>query len=261
MSDVLILTIAVFLGAVVSGFAGFAFSAVAGAVLLHVFEPLLAIPLMMSCSVISQFATLVALRRFIRWRELTWLLIGGAAGIPIALYVLMRMDPGLFRTAFGVFLASYSAYLLFKPGSALLQKLRGRTTQCAVGFAGGLVGGLTAMPGALPAIWCELRGSTKEQQRGLVQPFIFAMQVFALGLLLLQPAGFHQGLSQNLLIAMPALAAGTFVGMLLFGKLNDKAFRACVLALLLISGCGMIDWQVVLPLASYATPIAASITP
>src|SRR3984893_11723822 len=35
-----------------------------------------------------------------------------------------------------------------------------------VGFAGGLVGGLTAMPGSLPIIWCDLRGVSKEHQRG-----------------------------------------------------------------------------------------------
>lgn len=41
------------------------------------------------------------------------------------------------------------------------------------------------MPGALPAIWCDVRGIAKERQRGLVQPFILGMQTFAM--LILSP--------------------------------------------------------------------------
>ena len=60
---------AVFLGGIVSGFAGFAFSAVAGAILLHVLAPILAVPLMMSCTIVSQMTTLAIFRRFVDWRE------------------------------------------------------------------------------------------------------------------------------------------------------------------------------------------------
>jgi len=57
MSDTavyLVLSGAVFAGAIVSGLAGFAFSAVAGAFLLHVFPPTEALPLMVVCIIIVQ---------------------------------------------------------------------------------------------------------------------------------------------------------------------------------------------------------------
>ena len=44
-AEIAALWTAVFLGGVVSGFSGFAFSAAAGAILLHVFEPMAAVPL------------------------------------------------------------------------------------------------------------------------------------------------------------------------------------------------------------------------
>ena len=50
----LLLTTGLFAGALVSGFAGFAFSAVAGAFLLHIIPPLEAVPLMMACSILVQ---------------------------------------------------------------------------------------------------------------------------------------------------------------------------------------------------------------
>jgi uncharacterized membrane protein YfcA len=68
---------AAFLGGIVSGFAGFAFSAVAGAILLHVLAPILAIPLMMSCTIVSQAATLAVFRRFVDWREALPMIVEG----------------------------------------------------------------------------------------------------------------------------------------------------------------------------------------
>ena len=104
-----------------------------------------------------------------------------------------------------------------------------------VGFGGGLIGGLTAMPGALPAIWCDIHGLPKSQQRGLVQPYIGIMQLFALALMLA-----HHNISSKVLIdfgiSLPALAAGTAGGIFLFGRINELAFKRIVLGLLLFSG-------------------------
>jgi uncharacterized protein len=240
--EYLALGIAVFLGGIVCGFAGFAFSAVAGAILLHFLEPLLAIPLMMLCSIASQMTSLTVLRRSIAWRETVPLLIGGAAGVPIALYLLTLMDAHVVRAAFGVFLVSYAIYMFARPTAAIIENVGGPLTHSAIGFAAGLVGGLTAMPGALPAIWCDLRGLPKERQRGLVQPFILGTQVFAIVLLMCVPGAVHRDLFNNVLLALPALAAGTFIGLLLFGKIDERTFRYSVLLLLLISGCLMIPW-------------------
>jgi hypothetical protein len=63
-----LLSVAVFFCAFVSGLAGFALSAAAGAILLHMFKPLEAVPLMMACSVGVQAANLWALRESIRWK-------------------------------------------------------------------------------------------------------------------------------------------------------------------------------------------------
>ena len=55
----LILSVAAFAGAVVSGATGFVFSAAAGAILLHVMKPIEAVPLMMVCSLGVQGALAV----------------------------------------------------------------------------------------------------------------------------------------------------------------------------------------------------------
>jgi uncharacterized membrane protein YfcA len=273
---VLVLGLGAFLGAIVQGLAGFAFSAVAGAVLLHVMPPTEAVPLMMACSIAVQLATLVALRRTMRWRGSAVLIAGGAAGVLPALYLLHHVDTWSFRVGFGLFVASYAAYMFLrscvsrasalatlralvpsKPTHALvspaLPASRPRLfawrpweseplkqwSDAMLGFASGFVGGLTAMPGALPAIWCDLTGLSKDQQRGLVQPFIMTMQCIAL-LVLLSRRDIPLHVMTKMLITLPALALGSALGIFLFARVDDVAFKRVVLVTLFVAGLGLV---------------------
>ncbi len=230
----LLLSIAVFSGAFVSGLAGFAFSAVAGGVLLHVLQPLEAVPLMMACSVGVQVANLWTLRRTIQWKQSLILVLGGLLGVPIAVWLLHATDARTFREGFGFAVAVYAGYMLFRPGLTYLQQMsQGRNA--LVGFGGGLIGGLTAMPGALPTIWCDLHGVPKDLQRGMVQPFIAAMQLFALALMLMR-GDLSSKVLLDLALSVPALLAGSALGIVAFRHVNDATFRRIVLVILLGSG-------------------------
>lgn len=234
-----LVTVGVFAGALVSGFAGFAFSAVAGAFLLHVMPPIEAVPLMMACSIMVQGAGLVILRNSMRWRGSLGYIAGGALGIPPAIYLLHHIDTWTFRVGFGTFLAAYAAYMLCRPTVAYLRDVQSRLRDAAVGFAGGVIGGLTAMPGALPTIWCDLRGLAKDHQRGLVQPFIAVMQCAALALLA-SAGGFSSRVLVNLVITLPALIAGTALGVILFGRVDQASFRRITLVILFAGGIALL---------------------
>src|SRR5258707_524024 len=115
MSSFFLLSAAVFLGAFVSGFAGFAFSAVAGGIFLHTLVPTEAVPLMMACSVGVQATNLWALRSEIQWKQSLVLVLGGILGVPIAVWLLQTTDARLFREVFGALVALYAAYMLLRP--------------------------------------------------------------------------------------------------------------------------------------------------
>ena len=231
----LIVGAGVFAGAFVSGLMGFAFSAVAGAVLLHVLPPTEAVPLMMACSIVTQAVSLYALHGTVKWRGRPVLIAGGVIGVLPALYLLRHVDAHIFRIGFGSFLIAYAVYMLLRPAAAVWREAPGRLRQAAVGFGGGFIGGLTAMPGALPVIWCDLRGMPKDQQRGFVQPYITAMQVFALALMFTRNSFSSQALI-NLTISLPALAAGAALGVVMFRRVNDALFRSVVLVVLAFAG-------------------------
>src|SRR6478735_3694493 len=234
----MLLSVAVFAGAFVSGLSGFAFSAVAGAILLRVFQPLEAVPLMMACSIGVQATNLWALRRSIRWEGSLLLIVGGLIGVPIAVSLLQSTDTHLLRRGFGIIVALYAAYMLLRPTLVTAGAAVGRHWVALIGFGGGLVGGLTAMPGAIPTIWCDMRGLPKSDQRGLVQPFIAIMQVLALALLL-ERQSLSSRLVIDLAVSLPALLAGSALGIVAFRNINEVGFRRTILVLLLISGASL----------------------
>jgi hypothetical protein len=235
----LLLGTAVFAGAFVSGMAGFAFSAVAGAILLHVFQPSEAVPLMMACSVGVQTSTLLTLRHQMRWKESLFLIAGGLLALPIAVFLLQSADTRSLQIAFGGLITAYAAYALFRPALGHVPAIHHQSRSLLIGFGGGLIGGLTAMPGALPTIWCDMHGMPKDQQRGLVQPFIAAMQVSAL-LLMLSRHELPSNILIDLAVSVPPLAAGTMLGILMFRRINEAAFRRIILIMLLISGLSLV---------------------
>jgi uncharacterized membrane protein YfcA len=234
-----LLSAAVFGGAFVAGLAGFAFSAVAGAILLQIFEPIEAVPLMMACSVGVQATNLWALRHSIEWRHSLAMMAGGIFGIPISIYLLHAVDTRTFREGFGVVVALYSGYMLFRPSLSCLSQMESRTRNALIGFGGGLVGGLTAMPGAIPTIWCDMHGLPKSRQRGVVQPFIATMQVCALALMFAR-----HDLSSSVLIdfaiGLPALIMGSLLGILAYRYIDETNFRRIILGILFFSGVSLI---------------------
>lgn len=229
---------AVFLGAFVSRLEGFAFSAVAGAILLHARLPLEAVPLMMACSVSLQSTDLWSLGKEVRWKQGLVLVLGGLLGVPMAVCLLQTTDARTFRELFGVATALYAGYMLFRPSLAGL-RLINDGGDALVGFGAGPVGGLAAAPGPLPTMWYDVHGVPKTRQknpqRGLVQPFIAAMQISTLALLLV-----HHDLSSkvffDLLLSVPALVTGSVLGIVAFRTLSEEIFRRVILSILMVAG-------------------------
>jgi len=83
-------------------------------------------------------------------------------------------------------------------------------------------------------IWAQLLGWSKETIRGVCQPFIFLAQLTSLALL----GGIAIDRATIVMFAaiVPALLAGTWVGWLIYGRLDERRFRQVLATLLALSG-------------------------
>ena len=223
----------VFAGAIAAGLAGFAFSAISGAVLFHWIPPIEAVPLLLACSITTQMLSIANLWHTMRWRGCLPYLAGGFIGIPVGARLLEAFSAHAFAAGFGVFLVCYSTYMLLRP--RLMISGGGRYAEIAAGFAGGITGGATGFPGAVPTIWCNMRGLSKDEQRGIVQPFILLMQIATL--IYFSKIGILASSTwTSYFWCAPVVVLGTWLGLQLFKRIDDGKFRRLVLLFLLVSG-------------------------
>jgi uncharacterized protein len=230
----------VFGAAALSSIAGFAFSALCGALLFHVMAPVSAVQLMIVCSIAMQASSVVALRNSIDWSLLRRFLLGGIIGLPFGVYLLLHLEAGVYSPILGGFLIAYGAYMLIRPVAAV--RWRSPWLDLSAGFLGGITGGFAGFPGAFVTIWCALKGDAKDRQRGIYQPYILIMQVLALAAISWAASGprslaLSQGLSP--LFYLPAALLGTWCGLGWYSRLSDAQFRKIINLLLIASGIAL----------------------
>jgi len=225
-------------GGFVSGLAGFGTAMMALAIWLHVLAPSLAVPLVLICSVIAQTSTLPSM-----WKSfdlsLVWpFLIGGLVGVPLGTMMIAHADPNVFRVSVGVLLLIFPT-ALFLNRKPIAFKLGGKVADGAIGFAGGILGGLAGLSGPLPILWANLRGWDKHQRRGIFQ--IFNWTVLATALVLQVSSGLvARQVVWLALIAFPGTLIGAWLGARLYHILSDKRFADIVLGLLFLSGVSLV---------------------
>src|SRR5262249_4450643 len=241
MAPVAIALVAVLAAATVSSIAGFAFSAVCGAMLFHLMDsPVAAVQAMIVCSIAIQLFGVVALWRTIDCRSLPVFLAGGVLGMPAGVYLLLHLHTGVYRNLIGGLLIVYGGYLLLAPPLPSLRT--GSFADACAGFLGGLTGGLAGFPGAFVTIWCGLKGWDKTRQRGVYQPFILAMQPLTLiAIHVMRPSSTAMApLDWKTLAFVPAALLGAWFGLRIFKRLTDRQFNVAVHVLLILSGIGLV---------------------
>lgn len=229
---------ATFLGSFVAGLAGFAFGLVAAAIWLHILTPLQTATLIVVYGLIVQGYAVWKLRHALDLRRLLPLLIGSQIGIPIGIELLRWLPASGMRASIGVLLVAFSLYSLLKPALRPMAHA-GNVADGSAGIVSGIVGGATGLAGIVPTVWASMRGWTKDEQRAVFQPV--AVATFAGCVLWLGGTGsLDRNIGRLLAIGLPALLAGNWLGLKLYGHLDEAAFRKIVLGLLLVAGLALL---------------------
>ncbi len=237
IAELVVFLLAAFVAALVAGVSGFAFTLIAAAVWLHVLTPLQTATLSVSYALLVQSYGAWKMRHAWNWSRIWPFLAGGAIGVPIGVYVLHWASPSHVRIGVGIFLVLYAAYSLARPAVAVAHG--GRAADAGVGVLSGILGAMTGFAGILIVIWSGLRGWPRDVQRGVFQPASVAMLVMCI-LAFGVTGSFARDTVWLFLLGLPALAAGTWTGFKLYGRLEEAAFRRIVLVLLLLSGLPLI---------------------
>ena len=225
-------------GGFVSGLAGFGTALMALGIWLYVLPPSLAVPLVLVCSVVAQSSTFPSM-----WKSfdlsLVWpFLIGGIAGVPLGTMLVAHADPNVFKLTIGVFLLVFPIALHFNRNLPAL-RFGGKLADGAIGFAGGILGGLAGLSGPLPILWASLRRWGKDERRGVFQTFNWTVLATALCLQAISGlVGMH--VLWLALLAFPGTILGAWLGARVYHAMSEQNFGTVVLGLLFLSGAGLV---------------------
>jgi len=168
-----------------------------------------------------------------RWRTILPFILGGAAGVAAGTALQRSTRPSC---------DSASACCWCSTAPTASPGRRSRRARAALppmwesGMANGLIGGLTGLGGIAVAIWGQIRVGSKNAQRAVFQPVMFAtflMSAISLGFVDACTAG-------TMKLYALALIAGIGCGFWLYGRIDDAAFRRMILVLLLASGLSLV---------------------
>ena len=230
-------SIVIFIAASVSSTVGFAFSAIAAAMIFHfVSDTIEAVQIMMVASIGIQAYCVAGMWRTISLRSCAPFLLGGVAAMPLGIYLLLAFRPQAYVFTMRLALVLYGAYMLFRRPPSI--KWSGRLLDVAVGAVGGITGPLAAFPGAVVTIWCGMRGWDKAVQRSVYQPYILILQVLTLCTLSAVSGRsiFNEDIAAY---ALPGIA-GACIGLRVFQKLSDAQFQKLVNVALIVSGVALV---------------------
>jgi uncharacterized membrane protein YfcA len=229
-------------GAIVAGFvqglSGFGFSLVAMSFWAWAVDPRIAAVLAVFGALTGQILAAFSVRRGAQLEHLVPLLLGGLVGIPIGMVLLPQLDAVAFRAFVGTVLAVWCPLMLF---SGRIPHIRrgGRLADAAAGACGGVMGALGGATGAVPTLWCTLRGFDKDVQRTLIQNFNLATLAATMAGYLASGIVTSAHLSRMAIVA-PALVIPSLLGARLYGRIGQVGFRRIVLGLLTASGIAML---------------------
>lgn len=238
-TDVVFILIAGGVGGFVNGLAGTGTALFALGFLMVALDPVSAVAVVTLMSVVTGMQGLWEIRAALTCNvpRLLRFILPGLAGVPVGILALTYINADMLRLLIGTLLIIYGGFFSFR---ANLPRFERRTPvlDAGVGLAGGVLGGMAGLSGALLTIWCSLRPWPKAETRAVLQPFNVSILGVTTGMLWWKGAYTATTLTA-FLIALPASFLAVQIGLRVFRRISDTAFRRLLIGLSLVLGLGI----------------------
>ncbi len=241
----LYLVLGAWAGGFINGLSGTGTALFALGFYLVVLDPVKAVAIVAFMSVLAGLQGLWIVRTEIKAQPLRLFrfLIPGLIGVPIGLSLLERIDESTLRIAVAALLVIYGCYFGFRASLPAFSR-RTPVIDSLIGLLGGVLGGAASVSGAIPAMWLSIRPWTKSETRAVLQPFNVAILSTTVCLLFFRGA-YDQTALYALLVTIPVGLIAAQIGIAVFKRLSDTAFRRLLIILTLLMGIGIMLSEIV----------------
>lgn len=227
-------------GGLINGLAGSGTALFALGFLLVALDPVSAVAVVTLMSVVTGFTGLWEVRAALQVNvaRLMRFILPGLAGVPMGIALLVYINADTLKLIIAALLIVYGGFFSFR---ANLPRFERRTPvlDSGVGLAGGVLGGMAGLSGALPVIWCSMRPWPKAETRAVLQPFNVAI-LSATTAMLWWRGAYDSTTLTAFLIALPVSLLSAQIGLLVFRRVSDNLFRRLLMGLSLLLGLGLL---------------------
>jgi uncharacterized membrane protein YfcA len=238
MTEMWWLAIGAAVAGLVQGISGFAFAMAAMSIWVWGVDPALAAVMAVFGGWTGQLISAIRVRR--GWHvDLLWpFVLGSAIGIPIGTRLLPMLDPNRFKLVLGSMLVVCCSAMLATSRLPRIKK-GGRLADAGVGLLGGVMAPLSGFSGLAPALWCTLRGYTKDEHRAVLQNFNLVVLLATFASFVWTGRARAEHLPQMAVVA-GSLVIPSLWGSKIYVGMSPTAFRNTVLYLLVFAGITML---------------------
>ncbi len=225
--------------ALVRGYTGFGFAAIAITGLNLIWPPQLSVPVILLLDLVGTLGLLKPAYRYVDRPLIVRLGAGALIGIPAGLLILTQLPESLLKLAISFSVLGMTLILFRRPQSAARSLTTGKT--CLIGSVSGAFTAAASV-GGLPVV-CYLLGSglSPQVQRASMVVILAATDLLALLLLYLNDVFDADLLTPFLILILPTLI-GVQLGQWGFHRLQPASFHSValpVLTALSLSGVGL----------------------
>lgn len=219
-------------GGAIFGVIGFAYGVLISLFIHHAFAAPDVVFIVVGGAFVLNLFFLPRFWREIRWRGALPYMVGATLGLPISLWLLTQLDARAIRAFVALVIIAYGLFALRQQSRAPLRftGAHGKAVDAGVGFAGGLIGGISGLGPLVPGVWFGLRGMDKVRQRSLAQPFGLYVQGVMVAWLLASSTVSRNAI-EGLAIATPIILGTAYLGLKVFDRLSTAVFQRSVVVL------------------------------
>lgn len=223
------------IGGAIFGVIGFAYGVTMSVFIHHAFAAPDVVFIVVGGALVLNLGLLPRFWRELRWRAVMPYLVGATLGLPLGLWLLTQLDAKTIRAFVALLIVAYGLFALRQHSREPFRVTgaHGHALDGAIGFAGGVIGGVSGLGPLVPGVWFGLRGLTKMQQRSLAQPFGLYLQGFMVAWLL-GTSTVSRDAIEGLAIATPVMLAAAWVGVRGFDRLSTAYFQRGVVVLAIV---------------------------
>lgn len=231
------------IGGAIFGVMGFAYGVIMSLFIHHAFAAADVVFILVAGAMVLNLGLLPRFWREIRWRAALPYIAGATLGLPLGLWLLTQLEARTIRTIVATLIIAYGLFALRQQAREPLRFRagHGRAVDGAIGFTGGVIGGVSGLGPLVPGVWFGLRGLSKMEQRSLAQPFGMYVQGFMVAWLLATGTVSRDAV-EGLAVASPLLLAAAWLGLHGFERLSTAHFQRGVV-LLAIAGAAALLWR------------------